>query len=361
MELGSSRSRPKFNILLSPEIKKTQRTSSLTAPKLKKHFRNGHTDSSEFLLDSSLRKIRSRRHDPSLLSKYFPNEEVKSIQPSPPSKILKENPSKFTDFEKKEILQYPEVYYIGNSKKKHNGKYNDERGYYRTFVGDHIGYRYEIMHIVGDGSFGIVISSYDHKLQQPVAIKILRTGKEFDEIGELEVQNLNGIRRNGYDDDVIIEKYEEFMFREHYCIVFELLNLDLYQFLKKNEYRGMNSNVVRRIAVQLIIGLKQIHNSGYIHCDLKPENILFRAENKSSVKIIDFGSACRDNKKIFTYIQSRYYRAPEVILELDYSAKIDIWSLGCILFELNTGYRCFTEMMKSHNFARLSRFLGISH
>ena len=299
---------------------KSLRTLSLNSKK-SESYTTYYNESSSY--ENDCYRKSPKRHDPKVLSNPNPKEELKVAIPMIPIKVLKDNPGKFSEFEKKEILQYPEIYFISKSIKKHNGKFDDEKEYYRTFVGDQIAYRYEIIHLVGEGSFGIVISCYDHRLQTHVAIKILRKGKDFEELGELEVNNINNISRDS-DDDVLIEKYDHFIFRNHFCIVFELLSLDLYKFLQKNNHQGMSVNVTKRIAVQLIIGLKQIHHSGYIHCDLKPENILFKAINKSSVKIIDFGSACEENNKIFTYIQSRYYRAPEVILGIDYTNKIDI-------------------------------------
>ncbi|OMJ69629.1 hypothetical protein SteCoe_32583 [Stentor coeruleus] len=274
-----------------------------------------------------------------------------------PEKVLKENPFLLTDYEKKEILDYSEIYYIGHSTKKHNGKFCDEKGYYRAFIGDHISYRYEISHLLGDGSFGIVASCFDHKTQTPVAIKILRKGKSFEEIGELEVKALDSIQHNG-PNDAIIEKFDEFLFRGHYCIVFELLSTDLFSYLKRHNFQGMNINVLKRIAIQLLIGLKHIHKSRLIHCDLKPENILFKAKNKSSIKIIDFGSSCEQSNKLFTYIQSRYYRAPEVILEIDYSEKIDIWSLGCILFEMYTGIPLFASIDEHEQLCKISDIIS---
>lgn len=272
-------------------------------------------------------------------------------------KALLKHQRTLTELEKREITKYSEIYYISNSKKKHNGKYCDERGYYLSFVGDHIAYRYEILHILGEGSFGIVVSCFDHKLQQPVAIKILRKGKIFEENGELEVKNLNQVRSSG-QSDAIIEKFEDFTFRSHFCIVFELLNIDLFNFLKKNNFNGISMNVLRRITIQLLIGLKHIHQNNLIHCDLKPENIMFKLTNKSSVKIIDFGSACEKSSPIFTYIQSRYYRAPEVILELQYTEKIDIWSLGCILFELYTGMPLFIGENEPDQLCRFVEVVG---
>lgn len=78
-----------------------------------------------------------------------------------------------------------------------------------------------------------------------------------------------------------------------------------------------------------------------IHCDLKPENILFTDESHTAVKIIDFGSACNDFKSGFNYVQSRYYRSPEVVLGLPYDQAVDMWSFGCILVELITGKPLF--------------------
>lgn len=102
--------------------------------------------------------------------------------------------------------------------------------------------------------------------------------------------------------------------------------------------------------------LELLHRNHLIHCDLKPENILLKTPNRSSIKVIDFGSSCFDDQRIYTYIQSRFYRAPEgiqnfvvnfinpylllflVIMGSKYGMPIDMWSLGCILAELLTGY-----------------------
>jgi dual specificity tyrosine-phosphorylation-regulated kinase 2/3/4 len=70
---------------------------------------------------------------------------------------------------------------------------------------------------------------------------------------------------------------------------------------------------------------------------MKPENIVIQKEGKIGVKIIDFGTSCFEGKQLYEYLQSRYYRAPEIILGTGYSFAIDMWSLGCILAELRLG------------------------
>jgi dual specificity tyrosine-phosphorylation-regulated kinase 2/3/4 len=98
---------------------------------------------------------------------------------------------------------------------------------------------------------------------------------------------------------------------------------------------------VRKFAIQLIVSLIYMREHKVIHCDLKPENILLKHADKSGIKVIDFGSSCFDNERIYTYIQSRFYRAPEIILGIPYTMSIDMWSFGCILYEMYTGYPLF--------------------
>ena len=88
-------------------------------------------------------------------------------------------------------------------------------------------------------------------------------------------------------------------------------------------------------------GLLQLKHSSIIHCDLKPENILFTDQSHTNLKIIDLGSACRTYQEGFTYVQSRFYRSPEIVLGLPYDHQVDMWSFGCILVELVTGEPLF--------------------
>ena len=87
----------------------------------------------------------------------------------------------------------------------------------------------------------------------------------------------------------------------------------------------------------MLYSLIFLQKHSLIHCDFKPENILLRQEGKTGIKIIDFGSACFLEQKMYTYIQSRFYRAPEIILGCPYDASIDMWSAACTIYELYTG------------------------
>ena len=134
-----------------------------------------------------------------------------------------------------------------------------------------------------------------------------------------------------------------FVFRNHQCLVFEMLSYNLYELLKNTRFKGVSLNLIRKFSRQILKSLKFLATPevDIIHCDLKPENILLRHPRRSAVKLIDFGSSCLSTKRTYTYIQSRFYRSPEVLLGIQYDQKIDIWSLGCVLVEMHTGEPLF--------------------
>src|ERR1700712_3489355 len=151
---------------------------------------------------------------------------------------------------------------------------------------------------------------------------------------------------------------QSFYFRDHLCISTELLDMNLYEFIKSNSFRGFSLNIVRRFTKQLLSSLVLLKQHRVIHCDLKPENILLAHPMHSEIKVIDFGSSCFENEKVYTYIQSRFYRSPEVILGMSYGIPIDMWSLGCILAELLTGYPIFPGENEQEQLACIMEIFG---
>ena len=108
----------------------------------------------------------------------------------------------------------------------------------------------------------------------------------------------------------------------------------------------------------MLSSLCLLQDKNVIHCDLKPENILLAHPLRSEIKIIDFGSSCFEKEKVYTYIQSRFYRSPEVILGMNYGIPIDMWSLGCILAELFTGFPIFPGENESEQLACIMEVFG---
>ncbi|CAG8730073.1 17122_t:CDS:2, partial [Racocetra persica] len=196
-------------------------------------------------------------------------------------------------FERSEILEYSEVYFVGQNAQKVasspeltgcNFGFDDDRGDYIVINNDHLCYRYEIVESLGKGSFGQVLKCLDHKTGEYVAVKIIRNKKRFHCQALVEVKILECLNKWDPDDSHnIVHMDDHFYFRNHLCIVFELLSMNLYEFIKSHDFQGFS------------IGL----------------------------------------------IKSRFYRSPEVILGMTYNMAIDMWSLGCILAELYTGYPLF--------------------
>ena len=123
--------------------------------------------------------------------------------------------------------------------------------------------------------------------------------------------------------------------------MFETLDISLYDLIQMNNYEGFSLIQISKWMKQILLGLEKLDELGIIHCDLKPENILFVDEEYYHLKIIDLGSSCYKDQIMYTYIQSRFYRAPEIILGIGYDQKIDIWSVGCICIELFLGLPIF--------------------
>jgi dual specificity tyrosine-phosphorylation-regulated kinase 2/3/4 len=151
---------------------------------------------------------------------------------------------------------------------------------------------------------------------------------------------------------------QSFYFRGHLCISTELLGMNLYEFIKAYEFKGFPLPLIRRFTKQMLSSLVLLKSKRVIHCDLKPENILLAHPMHSEIKVIDFGSSCFENEKVYTYIQSRFYRSPEVILGMSYGIPIDMWSVGCILAELLTGYPIFPGENEQEQLACIMEIFG---
>jgi dual specificity tyrosine-phosphorylation-regulated kinase 1 len=185
----------------------------------------------------------------------------------------------------------------------------------------------------------------DLQTQQFVALKVIKNKPQFYKQGLIEVKLLAHMRQSSLASDFVVDYDSQFLYRNHLCVVFELLGQSLYDVLHQTRFDGVPVDLVRTFAVQLVRALLFLKHRdvNIVHCDLKPENILLKDPNRShsEVKLIDFGSSCHHGEQIYKYIQSRFYRAPEVILGLPYSHPIDIWSLGCILSEMHCGSPLF--------------------
>lgn len=287
--------------------------------------------------------------------------------PITPPIAIKQFKDQLTMHELGEILDYFKIYFLGIGSAKIKTSHNlpnygfdDENGDYIPVITDQLAYRYEILQVIGKGSFGQVLKCFDHKEKEFVAIKIIKNKKRFHQQGVIELKILDYILKYDSEDKHHLVHYKEyFMFRKHLCISFEMLSFNLYELLKSNSFEGLSLSIVRNITMQILSGLVFMHQHRIIHCDLKPENILMIKPGRSGVKLIDFGSSCFENERLYTYIQSRFYRAPEIILGIPYKMSIDMWSLGCIIAELIQGYPLFPGENEQEQLLCQMEMLGI--
>eukprot|EP01103_Thecamoeba_quadrilineata_P008033 TRINITY_DN17827_c0_g1_i1.p1 TRINITY_DN17827_c0_g1~~TRINITY_DN17827_c0_g1_i1.p1 ORF type:complete len:543 (+),score=90.49 TRINITY_DN17827_c0_g1_i1:49-1629(+) len=241
----------------------------------------------------------------------------------------------------------------------YNDGYDDEKGDYVINLGEKLQDRYQVKSHLGKGSYGQVFEAYDHVNQELVAVKIIKNKVPFYNQGLVEVRVLEKINQLDPDDSHgIVRLKDKFVHRNHLCLVFELLSVNLFELLKKTQFKGVSLTLIRKFGHQILTALYFQAQADVIHCDLKPENILIKSPSSSTIKVIDYGSSCFVNERIFPYIQSRFYRAPEVILESGYSLPIDIWSLGCILMEMHTGQPLFNGQNEQELLARFIQLLG---
>ncbi|KAJ8595834.1 kinase-like protein [Rhizopogon salebrosus TDB-379] len=220
---------------------------------------------------------------------------------------------------------------------------SDPEGYYQVILGEQLdGGRYQVFSSLGKGMFANVVRArvlQEAETGKEVAIKIIRSQESMHRAGLKEVQILNKLKQADPEDKKHIVRLERtFEHRGHLCIVFESMSMNLRDVVKRfGKDVGLNIKAVRAYAHQLFLALSLLKKANIMHADIKPDNILVN-EQKTLLKLCDLGSASDASENDITpYLVSRFYRAPEIILGVPYDPALDIWSIGCTLYELYTG------------------------
>ncbi|SCV03582.1 LANO_0G05006g1_1 [Lachancea nothofagi CBS 11611] len=248
---------------------------------------------------------------------------------------------------------------------KHNNGNDNVNSDYILYVNDVLGTeqnrKYLVLDILGQGTFGQVVKCQNLLTKDIVAVKVVKSKSEYlnQSITEAKILELLNTKIDPRGEHHFLRMQETFVHKNHLCLVFELLSSNLYELLKQNQFHGLSISLIRTFARQLLDSLCVLKDNKLIHCDLKPENILLVSLDRPELKVIDFGSACEESRTLYTYIQSRFYRAPEVILGIPYSTGIDMWSLGCILAELFLGIPIFPGSSEFNQISRIVDTLGL--
>lgn len=258
-----------------------------------------------------------------------------------------------------------------------NYKGCDEEGSLIYDQGDVLNNRYKILGQLGKGAFGQVFKVMDmSENNKLVALKIVKNTEEFRKFARLEINVLEKLAEKSEGNPHCIQLLRWFDYHGHIGMVFEMLGQSVFDFLKSNNFKPFPLKQIREIASQLIKAVNFLHENNLTHTDLKPENVLFVDSSstchgnnknqksnkkvlfKTDIKVIDFGMAVFDHEKHQDLVSTRYYRAPEVIMTLGWGQPCDVWSLGCMIFEMAFGKVLFQTLFDQEHLAMMERILG---
>lgn len=230
--------------------------------------------------------------------------------------------------------------------------WDDPEGYYKIINNELVnGGRHRMIKTLGRGVFANVAQAEevaadsDGEQGRLVAIKMIRRNELMRKASQKEMDFLQKVNEaDPQDKRHIIRLLGSFDHKGHLCIIFEHMSKNLRDLLKEETNgHGLALPAVKTYARQMFLGLQHLQNCQVIHLDLKPDNVLVSADKKT-VKLADFGTAVdkRDNIERTEYLVSRFYRAPEIILGMDIGYPVDMWAVGCTVYELWTGKILFT-------------------
>ncbi|KAJ9219297.1 kinase-like domain-containing protein [Paecilomyces variotii] len=266
-------------------------------------------------------------------------------------------------------------------------KVDDDDGHYIVTPDTDLTDRYSIIRLLGQGTFGKVVEAYDKQKKTRCAVKIIRSVQKYRDASRIELRVLSTLSSNDKTNrNKCIHLRDCFDFRNHICIVTDLLGQSVFDFLKGNGFVPFPSSQIQNFARQLFTSVAFLHDLNLIHTDLKPENILLvnnayqtftynrtipssshttsrnarqrRVLLDSEIRLIDFGSATFDDEYHSSVVSTRHYRAPEIILNLGWSFPCDIWSIGCILVEFFTGDALFQTHDNLEHLAMMEAVCG---
>ncbi|CAK8672583.1 unnamed protein product [Clavelina lepadiformis] len=293
-----------------------------------------------------------------LQSYVFAHENPKNFLSSLKTKEVEQEIQHYLSWwETLELPNYPQIWYFGRKANKTVYNQSDPLNYgfdymkegdresrLRIVKGDHIAFRYEIIRKLGSGSFGTVVRALDHALPADnenleVAIKILHNDSSAKEYFKQEIDMMRLVKQSTRNPERFPNILKTFYFRNHFCIVYELLGKTLDDVHNEPVH---DMDTLRKYTKDILLGVVDLHKSHIIHGDLKPDNLMLAPNCNAScdvyVKVADFNLACIQNSTDYTcpgrYFQTRFYRAPEVILDIPYDETADMWSVGVIVAEL---------------------------
>ncbi|KAF1318250.1 Cmgc/cdkl protein kinase, partial [Globisporangium splendens] len=224
--------------------------------------------------------------------------------------------------------------------------------------------KYEVLGVIGEGSYGVVLKCRNKESNEVVAIKKFKENEDDDPMVRKttlrEVKMLRFLRHGN-----IATLKEAFRRKGRLYLVFEYMEKNLLEVLE-DKPSGIEQELVRRYVFQLCCAIRYCHVSNVVHRDIKPENLLVNlSSGEHSLRLCDFGFArsipngANGGSDLTEYVATRWYRAPELLLgDTKYSKSVDIWAIGCIMSELVEGQPVFPGESEIDQLYLIQKVLG---
>eukprot|EP00388_Colpodella_angusta_P025676 GDKK01003382.1.p1 GENE.GDKK01003382.1~~GDKK01003382.1.p1 ORF type:complete len:432 (+),score=58.54 GDKK01003382.1:95-1390(+) len=253
---------------------------------------------------------------------------------------------------------------------------NMEQGHFYVVLGEDIDVstgRFKILSLLGEGTFGKVVEAWDRKRKEYCAVKIVRNVPKYTKDAMVEIQFMDRVSKADPADIFPLMKIQRHFQNEtgHMCIVMHKYGPCLLDWIQKNG--PFNHRALAEIVFQSACALDFFHSEmRLIHTDLKPENILMESSTPAvdpvtalnvptlpcKVRLCDLGGCCDERHNKNAIVSTRHYRSPEVILGLGWMFSTDMWSMGCIIFELATGKLLYDTHDNLEHLHLLEKTLG---
>ncbi|XP_039666904.1 cyclin-dependent kinase-like 5 isoform X6 [Perca fluviatilis] len=217
--------------------------------------------------------------------------------------------------------------------------------------------KFEVLGIVGEGAYGVVLKCRHKDTNEIVAIKKFKDSEENEEVKETTLRELKMLRTLKQEN--IVELKEAFRRRGKLYLVFEYVEKNMLELLEELP-NGVPTDKARSYIFQLIRAIHWCHKHDIVHRDIKPENLLISSDDV--LKLCDFGFARNlsegTDANYTEYVATRWYRSPELLLGAPYGKAVDMWSVGCILGELSDGQPLFPGESEIDQLFTIQKVLG---
>ncbi|CAM9306270.1 unnamed protein product, partial [Phaeothamnion confervicola] len=218
--------------------------------------------------------------------------------------------------------------------------------------------KYEVLGVVGEGAYGVVLRCRNKEKGEVVAIKKFKEGDDDDIVRKTTLREVKVLRMLKHPN--IVSLKEAFRRKGKLYLVFEYVEMNLLEALEDNP-QGLQPALVERYMFQLCCAIDWCHAHGIMHRDIKPENLLV-SRRTDELKLCDFGFArpvAAPKQELTDYVATRWYRAPELLLgSTRYSHAVDLWAIGCIMGELVDGQPLFPGESEIDQLYVVQKMLG---